>query len=124
MFCPNCNTEYRSGFTQCSDCGVGLIEHIPGDASSGDVGTPTDSEGHELLWRGISPGSCNEIREALDTAGIFHKDTDKEFGILPTLTQAAYFIWIDPRDRDAAQAALAEALRKYRDDEQQGNEFA
>ena len=26
MFCPNCRAEYRQGFAQCSDCGVGLVE--------------------------------------------------------------------------------------------------
>src|SRR5579862_3766907 len=123
MFCPNCNTEYRSGFTQCSDCGVDLVDHLPEDASSGDVGTQTDSEGHKLLWKGIGPGPCGQICKALDDAGIFHKDTNKEFGILPTLTQCAEFIWINPPDREAAQTALAEALRKYKDGEQEDSEL-
>jgi len=26
IVCPNCGAEYRSGFTQCSDCGVELVE--------------------------------------------------------------------------------------------------
>lgn len=25
MICPKCKTEYRDGFTECSDCGVDLI---------------------------------------------------------------------------------------------------
>ncbi|HKS25489.1 MAG TPA: hypothetical protein VJZ76_22050 [Thermoanaerobaculia bacterium] len=25
MFCPSCETEYREGFTECSDCGVELV---------------------------------------------------------------------------------------------------
>ncbi len=25
MFCPSCETEYREGFTECSDCGVALV---------------------------------------------------------------------------------------------------
>src|SRR5437879_12973077 len=25
MFCPLCRAEYRDGFTQCSDCHVGLV---------------------------------------------------------------------------------------------------
>ena len=28
-FCPNCKTEYRSGFTQCADCNVDLVESVP-----------------------------------------------------------------------------------------------
>ena len=25
MFCPECEAEYREGFTECSDCGVPLV---------------------------------------------------------------------------------------------------
>jgi len=28
MFCPSCETEYREGFTECSDCGVALVWEI------------------------------------------------------------------------------------------------
>jgi hypothetical protein len=27
-FCPNCRTEYRSGFTQCPDCQMDLVESL------------------------------------------------------------------------------------------------
>ncbi len=29
MFCPNCKTEYRPGFTRCSDCGSELVDRLP-----------------------------------------------------------------------------------------------
>jgi putative signal transducing protein len=28
MFCPQCEAEYREGFTECSDCGVALVEAL------------------------------------------------------------------------------------------------
>jgi len=28
-FCPNCRTEYRPGFTQCTDCGDPLVSELP-----------------------------------------------------------------------------------------------
>jgi hypothetical protein len=29
MFCPECQAEYRPGFTRCSDCDVDLVEKLP-----------------------------------------------------------------------------------------------
>ncbi len=29
MFCLQCLTEYRPGFTRCADCGVDLVERLP-----------------------------------------------------------------------------------------------
>jgi len=29
MFCPKCRSEYRAGFTHCSDCNVPLADHLP-----------------------------------------------------------------------------------------------
>jgi hypothetical protein len=32
MYCPQCRTEYRVGFTRCADCDVTLVEHLGPDA--------------------------------------------------------------------------------------------
>jgi len=29
MFCPQCNAEYRPGFTRCADCDVDLVAELP-----------------------------------------------------------------------------------------------
>ena len=29
MYCPNCRSEYRVGFTWCKDCDVGLVADLP-----------------------------------------------------------------------------------------------
>lgn len=29
MYCPNCRSEYRAGFTSCKDCNVALVADLP-----------------------------------------------------------------------------------------------
>jgi hypothetical protein len=33
MFCPKCRSEYREGFTTCSDCGIPLVHELPPEAA-------------------------------------------------------------------------------------------
>ncbi len=110
MFCPICKTEYRPGFTKCADCGVALVDHLPAGGPPADGDVPTDSEGRELLWSGLSPKLYDAIREALDTAGISHNDVEKEVAVLPTFAQNVQLVWIDPRVRDAARSILHRVL--------------
>jgi hypothetical protein len=28
VFCPNCRSEYRAGFTRCNDCDVALVDEL------------------------------------------------------------------------------------------------
>jgi hypothetical protein len=34
MFCPQCRTEYRSGFTKCADCDAPLVPELPSEPPS------------------------------------------------------------------------------------------
>jgi len=105
MFCPNCRTEYREGFTKCADCGVDLVATLTGDSNA-----PRNSEGLELLWSGVSDALTDQIDAALEAAHIVHKITQKEFGLLPNLEQSVNLVWIEPRDRDSSQAVLERVL--------------
>jgi hypothetical protein len=36
MYCPQCRSEYRQGFTRCSDCDVDLVAELPRDEAHDD----------------------------------------------------------------------------------------
>ena len=61
MFCPVCRTEYREGFTICSDCHVALVAQAPADDEPG---------AYHVLWRGENPEFQSMLVEELDSAKI------------------------------------------------------
>jgi hypothetical protein len=65
MICPNCESEYREGFTRCSECNVDLIdpESANGieDPSNNELTRIFDTQKHDLLI---------EITMALENHGI------------------------------------------------------
>lgn len=68
MFCPDCQTEYRDGFTRCSDCGADLVSQLAeAEVPSNDASVPGKPE---LLWTGINEGIASHIESALASAKI------------------------------------------------------
>jgi hypothetical protein len=72
MFCPVCESEYREGFTKCSDCGVDLVKQLV-----------DDSEAKEPLWAGQDASVRSAICDKLDAAKIPHEDDFVESQFMP-----------------------------------------
>jgi hypothetical protein len=76
MFCPQCNAEYRPGFTRCADCDVDLVKDPPHFALASqppvDPGDP-DEDPFCSFWKGEDARVHAELCEVLDEAGIAHK---------------------------------------------------
>ena len=76
MFCPQCNAEYRPGFTRCTDCDVDLVNEPPQYALAGqppvDPGDPNDDP-FCSFWKGQDARVHAELCEVLEQAGIAHK---------------------------------------------------
>lgn len=111
MFCPNCKTEYRSGFTRCSDCGAELVERLEPLASN----RQETAAGPELLWSGTDSAAYGLIVDALDDAEIPHHESTRDVGPLPGLSQPVYAVFIPSRHHDAARAAMEKAVRELED---------
>jgi hypothetical protein len=60
VFCPLCKSEYRDGFTECSDCHI-LLLATEAEASAVPV---------EQIWKGDDRNRSNEILDALTGAAI------------------------------------------------------
>ena len=63
MFCPQCKTEYREGFTTCSDCGVALVAALPAEPETSYVD-------FEEILSTYNPGDIAIIKSLLDSEGI------------------------------------------------------
>jgi hypothetical protein len=76
MFCPQCNAEYRPGFTRCSDCDVDLVQDPPqfalAEGSPAEPGDPNEDP-FCSFWKGQDARVHAELCEALEQAGIPHK---------------------------------------------------
>jgi hypothetical protein len=108
MFCPVCKSEYRDGFTKCSDCGVDLVNRLP---ERSPAPGETDSSATELLWSGDSSLTASIIGEFLEAEKIPFDDEEVEFGKLRQSGPSVFKIWIRPGDHIAAKQSLNEALR-------------
>jgi len=76
MICPQCNAEYRPGFTRCADCDVDLVNEPAHYALASqpptDPGDPNEDP-FCSFWKGEDARVHAELCEVLEEAGIPHK---------------------------------------------------
>jgi hypothetical protein len=97
MFCPQCNVEYRPGFTRCSDCGVDLVQDPPHFALAGaSPAEPGDPEEDPFcsFWKGQDARVHAELCEVLDEAGIPHKTVFRSDHLFNLSNAPAYEIGV------------------------------
>jgi hypothetical protein len=67
MFCPQCHTEYRTGFNKCSDCGIDLVSDFSAEASTADNGRL------RFLYETSDQAECVALCRQLEGANIFYR---------------------------------------------------
>ena len=126
MFCPNCKSEYRPGFTHCVDCDVDLVDALEGASGSRAAGAASEArpgadeaeglEAPRLLWSGIDNGAFTGIRAALDDAEIPYNDETLEVRLLYASMRNPLEIWVQRGDYEAARKVVANTLGRNPED--------
>jgi len=123
MFCPTCGTEYREGFTHCTDCDVDLVWEAP---NKGIVAHHTDEWGHVhdtvpgepgdpnldpfcSFWKGDDARVHAELCEVLDEAGIPHNTVFRRDHLFNLTNYPAYEVGVPFSMFPRAENAVKEA---------------
>jgi hypothetical protein len=113
MFCPQCNAEYRPGFTRCSDCGVGLVQNPPrfalANQPSADPGDPNEDP-FCSFWKGEDQRVHAELRQVLEEAGIPHKTVFRRDHLFNFHNYSRYEIGVPFSLYERAEAAVTAAF--------------
>jgi len=100
MYCPNCRSEYRPGFTRCKDCEVALVVELPVEE------TPEFVDLVEVLSTG-DPGQVSVIKSILEAEEIPYLAQGENFAMARNIPVR----FLVPRDYlENAQEVLTDFL--------------
>lgn len=123
MYCPICGTEYRQGFTLCTDCDVDLVWEPPRkamvarhtdewgnvhDTVRGEPGDPNEDP-FCSFWRGDDARVHAELCEVLDDAGIPHNTVFRRDHLFNLTNYPAYEVGVPFSMFQRAENAVKEA---------------
>jgi len=127
MICPQCQAEYRQGFTLCADCEVPLVAELPALAATApggrfDGGT-IEPEAQALtedpfcaFWQGEDARIHAELCTVLEEAGIPYKTVRREDHLFRLSATSALKIGVPFSLYAKAEAAVKEAFGSDEED--------
>jgi hypothetical protein len=115
MFCPECQAEYRPGFTRCSDCAVDLVEKLPESGSSLDNAATRPDQNLQEVWVGQSQEQCVAHCAELRVAGIPYQVIQYERRVFKDV-QGNYRIGVLPEVFDSAKEIIEQGNPEFSED--------
>lgn len=112
MICPQCNAEYRPGFTRCSDCDVELVNDPPRFALAGKPPVAPGDPNEDpfcSFWKGQDARVHAELCEVLEQAGIPHKTVFRRDHLFNLSNFPAYEVGIPFSRFEEAEKIVKEA---------------
>jgi hypothetical protein len=108
-YCPNCKTEYRLGFTTCSDCGSQLVVSLPPEQNGEDIDQELVS-----IFDPPDPLICHSLAALLEDNGIRCVIKSEEIpmydGVAGMLRNRWGRLLVLERDREKAELLINEYL--------------
>ena len=121
MFCPQCHTEYRPGFTQCTDCDVDLVEVLPDTSSFSEeeISSAADLSDASLdkVWEGDNQAGCVSVCRGLKDANIPYLVREKDWQYLYSKEQK-FVILVSASNSKAAQEIANRGTFDFTDSEE------
>jgi len=105
MFCPKCKTEYREGFTACSDCNLPLVDKLPEEP-------PAEYVKFKELFYTFNPADIAFIKSLFESHDIIYYIQGENFLQLRPLAQPAG-IMVDEEQLEEAKELLKEFKERF-----------
>ncbi|MGZ8847973.1 MAG: putative signal transducing protein [Pyrinomonadaceae bacterium] len=106
MFCPVCESEYRSGITHCPDDDAGLVERL-----SPETGASDDSEARFVTLHTLSsPAEAEMVNDILRQNGVrsvVQAGANDAFAPVFSAVSPGAAVLVDERDLDRANELYA-----------------
>ena len=110
MFCPQCRSEYRAGFTRCADCGVDLVDRLP---ERRKAAADTGNTEPVIVFFTMDASEAALVRSLLEASGVdvyaFNENVSRMFHFTE---MAGIRFAVAPSQAELAQEILAEYRAK------------
>lgn len=100
MICPECGSEYREGFTRCSDCEIELVEPVPAQPEVELV----------RVYQGGNPAILPIVESLLRESAIEFMTTGQSVQALQGAIGSPFVVPVEFWVRDDDEAAALELL--------------